>query len=170
MDTCVAAVVAAASDSCSLRRCCCIISSRCRSALSSANSSLCLRISVSYSRSSLRIQTHDGTTLFTANTPKWPLFRTIWVSWHQKGYKDFKKTRDDGDAVASAGTYANHLLLAADRQPCQHLITRNFYRPDAVPDAQSTVSKHWKLLLRPKSKTPFRVKKQDKTLVMQNIN
>jgi len=27
-------------------------------------------------------------------------------------------------AVTSAGQYANHLHLAPDRQPCQHLITQ----------------------------------------------
>ena len=47
------------------------------------------------------------------------------------------------DAVASAGPYANNLHLALDRQPHQHLITHSiFYRPDALPDAQPTVSKH----------------------------
>jgi len=29
-----------------------------------------------------------------------------------------------GVAVASAGAYANHLHLAPDRQPCQHLTTQ----------------------------------------------
>ena len=46
-DTWAAALVAAATDSCSFRRCCCIVSSLCRSALSSANSSLWLWISLS---------------------------------------------------------------------------------------------------------------------------
>ena len=47
-------------------------------------------------------------------------------------------------AVASAGLYANNLHLAPDRQPHQHLIT-HFYRPDALPDAQPTVTKHAKV-------------------------
>ena len=42
-------------------------------------------------------------------------------------------------AVTSAGPYANHLHLAPDRQPRQHLITK-FYRPDALHAAQQTVS------------------------------
>jgi len=42
-------------------------------------------------------------------------------------------------AVASAGPYANHLHFAPDSQ---HLITQFFYRQDALPDAQPTVSKH----------------------------
>ena len=46
------------------------------------------------------------------------------------------------DAVASAGPYANNLHLDPDRKPHQHLITQFFYRPDALPDAQPTVSKH----------------------------
>ena len=49
-----------------------------------------------------------------------------------------------GDAVASAGPYANNLHLAPDRQTNQNLITQSLYRPDALPDAQPTVSKHWR--------------------------
>ena len=41
------------------------------------------------------------------------------------------------DAVPSTGPYANNLHLAPDRS------SLNFYRPDALSDAQSTVSKHW---------------------------
>ena len=50
--------------------------------------------------------------------------------------------RDDGVAVASAGQYANHLLLAPDRQPHQHLITQVCHGSDALPAAQPTASKH----------------------------
>jgi len=42
-------------------------------------------------------------------------------------------------AVASAGPYAS-LHLAPDRQPRQHPTT-HFYRPDALPATQPTVSK-----------------------------
>jgi len=38
------------------------------------------------------------------------------------------------DAVPSAGPYANNLHLAPDRS------SLNFYRPDALSDAQPTVS------------------------------
>ena len=43
--------------------------------------------------------------------------RTTWISWQQKGKTilDFNKARDDEVAVASAGLYAIHLHLAADR-------------------------------------------------------
>ena len=47
-------------------------------------------------------------------------------------------------AGASAGPHANHLLLTPDRQPGQRqdLITQSFYRTDALPDIQPTVSKN----------------------------
>jgi len=62
---------------------------------------------------------------------------TTWVSWHQKGHiiLDFNEARDNEVVVASAAPYANHLLLAPDRYPCQHLITLILFRLDALPDA-----------------------------------
>jgi len=45
------------------------------------------------------------------------------------------------DAVESAGPYANNLHLAPDRYHT-NTSSLNFYRPDALPDAQPTVSKH----------------------------
>jgi len=42
-------------------------------------------------------------------------------------------------AVASAGRYANHLHVTADSTSLH-----NLYRPVALPDAQPTVSEHWK--------------------------
>jgi len=45
------------------------------------------------------------------------------------------------DAVASAGPYANSLHLHTDNHTSSSSL--DFYRPDAVPDAQPTVSKHW---------------------------
>jgi len=46
----------------------------------------------------------------------------------QKGQTilDFNTARDDGVALASAGPYENHLHLAPDTQPCQHLIAQFF--------------------------------------------
>jgi len=43
--------------------------------------------------------------------------RTTWVSWHQKGKTLWILWEQEmmGVAVASAGPYANHLHLAADR-------------------------------------------------------
>ena len=46
-------------------------------------------------------------------------------------------------AVASAGPYAN-LHIAPDKYPRQHPTTQFFYRPDALPATQPTVSKHWR--------------------------
>ena len=69
--------------------------------------------------------------------------RTSWVSRYHKGKTslDLNDARDDGvwDAVASAGPYANNLHVAPDRLPQKHLITQ-FCRPDALPDAEPTVS------------------------------
>ena len=46
-------------------------------------------------------------------------------------------------AVASAGPYANNLHLT----PHPHLINQ-FLQPDALHDAQPTVSKHWRHMLK----------------------
>ena len=46
--------------------------------------------------------------------------------------------------MASAGPCAS-LHLTPDRQPHQHATTLFFYRPDALPAAQPTASKHWRL-------------------------
>jgi len=54
---------------------------------------------------------------------------------------DFNEARDDGVALASAGPYAN---LCTSLQTDNHASTSslNFYRLDAVPDAQPTASKY----------------------------
>jgi len=70
--------------------------------------------------------------------------RTTCVSRYQKCKTslDLIEASDDGvwDAVASAGPYANNLHLD---QTDNHTNTSslNLYRPDALPDAQPTVSK-----------------------------
>jgi len=54
---------------------------------------------------------------------------------------------DMGMAVASAGPHANNLHLDPDRiQTDNHANTSSlsFYRSYALPDAQPTVSKHWR--------------------------
>ena len=67
--------------------------------------------------------------------------RTTWVSRHQKGKTSEDLNRQEimgfGDAVASAGPYANNMYLAPGRQPHQHLIIQ-FHRPDGQ-QCQSTV-------------------------------
>jgi len=42
---------------------------------------------------------------------------------------DFNEVRDDGVAVGSAWTNANHLNPTSDKQPHQHFITQFFYKP-----------------------------------------
>ena len=64
--------------------------------------------------------------------------RTTWVSRYQKGNTspDLNEAREGfGMAVASAGPYANNLHLT---QTDNHTNTSslNFYRPDALHDAQ----------------------------------
>jgi len=66
--------------------------------------------------------------------------RTTSVTRRQKGLSnlDFNEARDDGKAVVPTGPYANHLHLA----PYFSTSSLNFYKPNALPDAQPTVSKH----------------------------
>jgi len=68
--------------------------------------------------------------------------RTTWLSQYQKGKTslDLNEARNDGfgDAVASAG-----LSICTSFQTDNHIKkpSLDFYRPDALPDAQPTVSK-----------------------------
>jgi len=75
--------------------------------------------------------------------------RTTSVSRYQKGKTSLdlwgKRWWGFGTAVASAGPYANNLHLAPDRKTTPTPHDSNFYRLDALPDAQPTVSKHWRL-------------------------
>jgi len=48
-----------------------------------------------------------------------------------------------GDAVATAGSYANNLCTSLHTENHINTSLLNFYRPDdALPDAQPTVLKH----------------------------
>jgi len=68
--------------------------------------------------------------------------RTTWVSRYEKGKTslDLNDVRDDG---VLGWHQLDHMQQSA---PCSRQITLslNFYRPDALPDAQPTVSKHWR--------------------------
>jgi len=66
--------------------------------------------------------------------------RTTWASRYQKGKTDLD-SNEARNTVASAGQYANNLHLP---QTDNHTNTQshNFYRPDALPGAQPTASKH----------------------------
>jgi len=71
--------------------------------------------------------------------------RTTWVSWHQKG-KPFcillKQEMMGGSGISwtICKSFAPHSRQITTPVP-HHSI---FYGPDALPDAQPTVSKHWR--------------------------
>jgi len=68
---------------------------------------------------------------------------TTWISRRQKGYNnlDFNEARNDGMAVASAGPYASFAPYSRQiTMPAPHHSI--FYKPDALPNAQPTVSRH----------------------------
>jgi len=46
------------------------------------------------------------------------------------------------DAVASVGPYANNLQTSLQTDNHTNTSSLSFYNPDALPDAQPTVSKH----------------------------
>jgi len=68
--------------------------------------------------------------------------RTTWVSRYQKGKTslDLNEARDDGGtgcSLALVGPYAYNLLQTNNHTNISSL---NFYRPDALPDAQLTTT------------------------------
>jgi len=72
--------------------------------------------------------------------------RTTWVSWYQKGKTslDLNEARDDG-VLGRQWHQLDHMqtictLLQTDNHT--NTSSLNLYRPDALPDAQPTVSKH----------------------------
>jgi len=74
---------------------------------------------------------------------------TTWVSRHQKSRTIMVKpicfywSKRQWVAVASAGPYANlHLAFWQITMPTLHHSV--FYRPDTLPAAQPTASKHWR--------------------------
>jgi len=77
--------------------------------------------------------------------------RTTWVSRYHKGKisVDLSETRDDG-ALGCSGL-DDMQTIRTSLQTDNHINTSkkslNFYRPDALPDAQPTVSKHWRHFL-----------------------
>ena len=74
--------------------------------------------------------------------------RTTWVSWYQKGKTslDLNEAKEDG-VVGWQSHKLDHMQTICTLSVCPHntnTSSLNFYRPDALPDAQPTVSKHWK--------------------------
>ena len=84
----------------------------------------------------MNTHTHTHTRLMALflGLPRWTGTRKV----NQSGFYWIKR---QWVAVVSAGPYAS-LHLAPDRQPHQHPTTQFFYRSDALPAAQPTVSKH----------------------------
>jgi len=71
----------------------------------------------------------------------WTTCVSRYQKWkNQSAFKWGKRWWDFGMAVATAGPYANNLHLTPDINTS----SLNVYRPDALPDAQPTVSKHWR--------------------------
>jgi len=73
---------------------------------------------------------------------------TTWVSRYQKGKSslDINQARDDG-VLGCSGHQLDHSKQSAPRS--RQITTQTphqsiFYRQDALPDAQQTVSEHWK--------------------------
>jgi len=71
-----------------------------------------------------------------------PLSGTTWVSQYQKGKTnlDFTEARDSEWQWLQLGHM--QVCTSLQRYPRQHPTTQFFYRPDALPAAQPTVSKH----------------------------
>jgi len=82
--------------------------------------------------------------------------RTTWVSWYQKGKTslDLNEARDGGVFGSQWHQLDNMQTICTTLQTDDHTNTSslNFYRPDALPDAQPTVSKHWRQTLLQNSK------------------
>ena len=72
--------------------------------------------------------------------------RTNWVSRYQKGKTslDLNEARDDGVSEWQWHQLDHMQTICILLQTDNHTNTSslNFYRPDAIPDAQPTVSKH----------------------------
>ena len=97
-----------------------------------------------------QLQTAAGILLRKRHTHPFngPLSGTTRVSRYQKAKNQsgFYWSKRQWVAVASAGPYAS-LHLAPDRYHASIPPLSFFYRPDALPAAQPTVSKHWRHLL-----------------------
>ena len=74
--------------------------------------------------------------------------RTTWVSWYQKGKTKLGLNEPRDDRVLwSQWHQLDHMqTICTSLETDNHTNTSslNVYRPDALPDAQPTVSKHWK--------------------------
>jgi len=72
--------------------------------------------------------------------------RTTWVSWHQTGkpfWISMKQEIMGGSGIS--WIICKSFALRSRQIPHQHLITKFFYRPNALPVTQPTATKHWVL-------------------------
>ena len=88
----------------------------------------------------------------TTTTPVlWPLFHDNLVSWYHKGKTslEFIEARNDGVLGCGGISWTRMQTICTSLQTDNHASTPslNFYNPDAVPDAQPTVSKHRRQIL-----------------------
>ena len=90
-------------------------------------------------------QTHRQTMIHTHTHPfNGPFSETTQVSWYQKG----KTNLDFTEARYSEWQWhqLDHMHVCTSLQTDNHASTPplSFYRPDALPAAQPTASKHWR--------------------------
>jgi len=88
----------------------------------------------------------------TTTTPVlWPLFHDNLVSRYHKGKTslEFNEARNDGVLGCGGISWTRMQTICTSLQTDNHASTPslNFYNPDAVPDAQPTVSKHRRQIL-----------------------
>ena len=101
---------------------------------------------------------HKLTKLRPSNGLSW---QTTWVSWYQKGETslDLNQARDDG-VLGRQWHQLDHMqTICTSLQTDNHTNTSslNFYRPDALPGVQPTVSKQWEGTKTDKKHTLFNV-------------
>jgi len=75
-------------------------------------------------------------------------YKTTWISRYKKGKTSLalNEARGDGVLECSGISWTIMQTICTSLQTDNHSNTSslNFYRPDALPDAQLTVSKHWR--------------------------
>jgi len=83
--------------------------------------------------------THIRLTALFPGPPMWDGTRKVKLIWI------FTEARDSEWQWHQLGHM--QVCISLQRQPCQHPTTQVFYRPDALPAAQPTASKHWRHII-----------------------
>jgi len=95
-----------------------------------------------HTRTRTRTRTHTRTPTHTFNDP---LSRTTWVSQYQKGINQsgilLKQETVSGSGISWAMCKSAPRYRQITMPAPHHSV---FYRPDALPAAEPTVSKHWR--------------------------